>query len=264
MGLVSPLTVRVPGLAVNQISFAAMDLQSLLMSVQNDRASLLNTQLAAQITDVQARNARIATLNAALSAVTAYLASPTEATFTAASSAVKAAGVEHAFVTASAGTGTTAASALATGLRGQIDSVSNGQQLDMLRLQSLTNKRNEAFDVMAEFVRKMQDSRSSIIGNMRSTPVAVGTVQWDGGAVTGSFDLTGVPNGEHHLILTFADTGVTLVASVTVQRGELAATGGQLTPAMGLGLGLLVLGCAIVIGAPLLRRRRRDATRLHP
>ena len=79
MGLVSPLTVRVPGLAVDQISFAAMDLQSLLMSVQNDRASLLNTQLAAQIADVQARNARIATLNAAMSAVTAYLASRPEA-----------------------------------------------------------------------------------------------------------------------------------------------------------------------------------------
>jgi len=37
----------------------------------------------------------------------------------------------------------------------------------MLRLQSLSNKRNESFDVMTNFVKKMQDSRSSIIGNMR-------------------------------------------------------------------------------------------------
>ncbi|MBS7777597.1 hypothetical protein [Acidovorax sp. CCYZU-2555] len=48
-----------------------------------------------------------------------------------------------------------------------IDSMSNSQQLEMLRLQSLSNKRNEAFDVMTNFMKKMQDSRSSIIGNMR-------------------------------------------------------------------------------------------------
>ncbi|WCN36884.1 hypothetical protein [Aneurinibacillus uraniidurans] len=41
------------------------------------------------------------------------------------------------------------------------------QQMDMLRLQSMTDKRNEAFDVMTNFIKKMQDSRSSIIGNMR-------------------------------------------------------------------------------------------------
>jgi ethanolamine utilization microcompartment shell protein EutS len=273
---VSSVTARFPGITVNEIAFGAMGLDAALASIQGDRASLLNTQLAAQITDVQARNARIGSANAALSALTAYLASPTEAAFTAASNAVKAAGVEHAFLSATAGTGAASASALATNLRGQIDSMSNSQQMDMLRLQSLTNKRNEAFDVMTDFAKKMQEARSSIIGNMRSTPVALGTVQWDSGAVTGSFDLTGVPNGEHHLILTFADAGVTLVANVTVQRGELAAaggqltpgrgelaaTGGQLTPAMGLGVGLLVLGCAAVVGAPLLRRR--DVTAMRP
>lgn len=52
-------------------------------------------------------------------------------------------------------------------LKGQIDSFTNTQQMDMLRLQSLSNKRNEAFDLMTDFVKKMQDNRSSIIGNMR-------------------------------------------------------------------------------------------------
>ncbi|OZQ85488.1 hypothetical protein CA598_20930 [Paenibacillus sp. VTT E-133291] len=52
-------------------------------------------------------------------------------------------------------------------IKSKIDSASNSQQMDMLRLQSLSNKRNEAFDVMTNFVKKMQDSRSSIIGNMR-------------------------------------------------------------------------------------------------
>ncbi|WP_144630576.1 hypothetical protein [Bordetella genomosp. 13] len=52
-------------------------------------------------------------------------------------------------------------------LKRQVDGVSNSQQMEMLRLQSLTNKNNEAFEVMTNFIKKMQDSRSSIIGNMR-------------------------------------------------------------------------------------------------
>ncbi|WCN39628.1 FlxA-like family protein [Aneurinibacillus uraniidurans] len=52
-------------------------------------------------------------------------------------------------------------------VKSQIDSLSSTQQMDMLRLQSMSNKRNEAFDVMTNFIKKMQDSRSSIIGNMR-------------------------------------------------------------------------------------------------
>lgn len=51
--------------------------------------------------------------------------------------------------------------------QGQMDALSNSQQMDMLRLQSMNSKRNEAFDVMTNFVKKIQDSRSSIIGNMR-------------------------------------------------------------------------------------------------
>jgi len=51
--------------------------------------------------------------------------------------------------------------------QGQMDALSNSQQMDMLRLKSMNSKRNEAFDVMTNFVKKMQDSRSSIIGNMR-------------------------------------------------------------------------------------------------
>lgn len=52
-------------------------------------------------------------------------------------------------------------------IKGQIDALSNSQQMDMLRLQSLSNKRNEAFETMTNFIKKMQDNRNSIIGNMR-------------------------------------------------------------------------------------------------
>lgn len=54
-----------------------------------------------------------------------------------------------------------------TKVKGMIDAAGNSQQQDMLRLQSLSNKRNEAFDVMSSFVKKSHDSRGAIIGNLR-------------------------------------------------------------------------------------------------
>lgn len=52
-------------------------------------------------------------------------------------------------------------------IKSSLDNLGNTQQMEMLRLQGLTGKRNEAFDVMTNFIKKMQESRSSIIGNMR-------------------------------------------------------------------------------------------------
>lgn len=52
-------------------------------------------------------------------------------------------------------------------LKEQINTLSNSQQMDMLRLQSLSNKRNEAFDTRSNFIKKMHESRSAILTNMR-------------------------------------------------------------------------------------------------
>ena len=48
----------------------------------------------------------------------------------------------------------------------EIDALGNTQQQDMLRLQSLSNKRNEAFEIMTNFMKKLADSRSGIIRNI--------------------------------------------------------------------------------------------------
>ena len=39
--------------------------------------------------------------------------------------------------------------------------------MDTLRLQSLSAKRNEAFEQMTNWIKKMQDVRNNILGNMR-------------------------------------------------------------------------------------------------
>lgn len=118
--------------SATSFNIQGMDLETAMMQVQQNRANLLEQQLKDQMQAVQDRNAQIAILNSQLADARA---NGDEAT--------------------------------AQTRQSQIDALSNSQQMDMLRLQSLSNKRNEAFDLMTNFVKKMQDSRSSIIGNMR-------------------------------------------------------------------------------------------------
>lgn len=256
--LLSPVASRLPGVTVNEISLTAFDLEGALRAVQDQRVRLLDEQLSSQVTDVQKRNARVVTLNAAITALNAYVAGPTDESLATAIAAAHPAVESHILLSATSDSteARTAAADLVATLRVERDAVTNTQQMDMLRLAGLTDKRSEAFDLMSSFLTKMQGSRSSIIGNMRSTPVSLGTVQWDRAAITGGFDLTGVTNGEHHLILSFDDIGLTVVAAVTVQRNELAATGGELSPALWVGAALVVLGAGALIGSSLRTRRR--------
>jgi polyribonucleotide nucleotidyltransferase len=118
--------------SIASIDLSSMNIETALMMVQQERTKLLDSQLQSQIQEVQNRNQAIADLNTQLqAAIQSGDASEVQA------------------------------------LKSKIDAMSNSQQMDMLRLQSLSNKRNEAFDVMTNFIKKMQDSRSSIIGNMR-------------------------------------------------------------------------------------------------
>lgn len=260
--LLSPVVSSLPGVTVNEISLTAFDLEGALLAVQDQRARLLDQQLSAQVTDVQKRNARVVTLNAAITALNAYVAGPTDESLATAIAAARPAVESHVFLSATSDSTEvrTAAADLVATLRVERDAVTNTQQMEMLRLAGLTDKRSEAFDLMSSFLTKMQGSRSSIIGNMRSTPVSLGTVQWDRAAITGGFDLTGVTNGEHHLILSFDDIGLTVVAAVTVQRNELAATGGELSPALWVGAALVVLGAGALIGSSHRTRRRARAS----
>jgi len=125
-------TITPVGSSLSAIDLSSMDIETALMMVQQERTKLLDSQLQAQIQQVQNRNQAIAELNEQLQA------------------AIQSGDTSQVQV-----------------LKGKIDALSNSQQMDMLRLQSMTNKRNEAFDVMTNFIKKMQDSRSSIIGNMR-------------------------------------------------------------------------------------------------
>ncbi|CAB3873244.1 MULTISPECIES: hypothetical protein [Achromobacter] len=193
--------------AISLQNLQSMDIETALMAVQSERTKLLDTQLQAQIQEVQNRNEMIGKLNNVLNALNAAAgqfkagASGTDkipdwnndkvkAIEIPLNDAIKAAGLGDLGFTARQGRISNPSDPMGTVLpaatnimqgattkgevdaainkvKGMIDAAGNSQQMDMLRLQSLTNKRNEAFDVMTNFVKKMQESRSSIIGNMR-------------------------------------------------------------------------------------------------
>lgn len=53
-----------------------------------------------------------------------------------------------------------------TKVKGMIDAESNNQQMDMLRLQSLTNKKNESIEILTNTQKKHNESASGIIRNI--------------------------------------------------------------------------------------------------
>jgi len=164
---------------INPQDLAGMDLETALMAVQSQRAQLLEGQLKSQIEEVQKRNEATQHLNTFLTALNHEGAAkephisltdkiddskPDSPTW---GDKLKEFGIEQANIDKNGSLDAKEIAAAADLLKGKIDSLNSSQQMDMLRLQSLTNKRNEAFDVMTNFIKKMQDSRSSIIGNMR-------------------------------------------------------------------------------------------------
>lgn len=183
---------------INLVDLSSMDLETALMMVQSQRVSLLDKSLNDQIQEVKNRNQLTASLNdmqAALNGMKAALPSKDPKPDDRVSDtpenralAAKFASHSHSLERDTAPVGVSgeigkdhavsasqisslptreALEKMINSIKSEIDSASNSQQMDMLRLQSLSNKRNEAFDVMSNFVKKMQDSRSSIIGNMR-------------------------------------------------------------------------------------------------
>jgi TolA-binding protein len=142
--------------SVPRMSIEGSDLESALMAVQQNRVNLLDEQLKQAMGNVQAKNDRIAALNTQLNAMTTQL------------DALTLAMGKTTDPTTIAKLNTTYPTTIAKldaqikDITAQIAALSNTQQMDMLRLQSLSNKRNEAFDVMTNFMKKLADSRPGI------------------------------------------------------------------------------------------------------
>ena len=159
---------------------AAGDIQGAIQLVMGNRVQLLDAQLAQQIQAVQDRNDQISKLNDALAKLNAmyqYCGNNATDKLTAPKDNVAGyqtaeAAANNACAGAGAGisinTNTTHADldAAVTKLKGLIDTASNNQQMDMLRLQSLNNKRDEAFDLLTNTQKSFHDTTSGIVRNL--------------------------------------------------------------------------------------------------
>ena len=169
---------------IGNIDLRSVDLETALMAVQSERANLLETQLKDQLVAVQNRNQQIQVLNDALANVRASRPSSSDP-----KAAVGIGGTVTIpdglttpgqpntvdTVTALQSMGVTPKSGkltqsdydqLISTITSHIDGLNSSQQMDMLRMQSLSNKRNEAFDTMTGFLKKSDDSRKNIVDHM--------------------------------------------------------------------------------------------------
>ena len=174
------------GITVGDIK--GMDLESAMMAVQSKRADLLESQLKGQLDAIGNRNKEIAKLNGLIVTLNGLRPAGTDpkawgnlgkdkASGKQLYDQLKAAGVTipdsgEDKVDEAGGAGIYDArrktfDTWVEQIKGKIDAQNSSQQMDMLRMQSLTNKRNEAFELMTNFIKKMADSRSSVLGNMR-------------------------------------------------------------------------------------------------
>ena len=187
VGLGGPVPANITSLVpsnsrVDIKDVSGIDLESLMLLVQSRRAQLIEQQLADQISAVQARNSQIGWLNQAMQVLRSVQAAAAgrKDDETAGATAAQAAQVNDLMrrggIAASGRRDGTTFDATYTKaeiamllemLKRQLDQLNSSQQMDMLRLQTLNNKRNQAFDIMSNFMRKMADSRASVIGNMR-------------------------------------------------------------------------------------------------
>ncbi len=122
------------------------DLNAVLMGMQLNHATQLDQQLKEQIALIQERNQEISEKND-------ELAQARLKENEARSQGNKAAEA--------------AAKQLVEKLKAEIDALSLAQQRDMVRLQELVSKRDQTFEMMTNFIGKMQDARSSILGEQR-------------------------------------------------------------------------------------------------
>lgn len=193
--------LMVDPMSISAADISEMDLETALLAVQMNRATQLEDQLKTQMTAVQAKNDQMAKLTTALSKLNGTLAlcgtdittnkpiGPvlTDADEMAINDALNAAGVYPFTQTdgvdsngerldadgnAAPGyvSGTSTRGELEAAIKqldGMVTNLSNTQQMDMLKLQSLSNKRNEAYEIMTNFIKKLQENKSSIIANMR-------------------------------------------------------------------------------------------------
>lgn len=146
-----------------------LDIETAMMAVQLDRANQLDTQLNAQMDTIKELNEKITEANSIISEMRALRPRSEKETTK----------ITEQIVTLCTKYGIQIMGNADTLLKQKewdqnielvkqyIDSLNDEQQMNMIRLQSLSDKRNEAYEIITNFIQKMAKTRDSITGNMR-------------------------------------------------------------------------------------------------
>jgi len=163
---------------------ASSNIPELIMAVQIERANVLENQIKDQIGDMQKRNEWLKTANAHLATLRTNRPNDTSAlgnyypaskpgepskkdTAEDAKKWMDANGVKIENTGSDSRGNQGEFDAAINNLKSSIDSVNSQSQMDMVRLQGLMDKRNQAFDMLTNNLSKFSKSMDSVIGNMR-------------------------------------------------------------------------------------------------
>lgn len=171
---------------ISQINLEGMDIESALLMVQQQRTKLLDEQLNHQILEVQKRNEQASQMNNVhlilkamndelglilLNSQQSIDTSTLSDHLTELNAIYQSIGMDKLDLNFDSTQKEHLVNLKSkveielTKVKTYLDSISNSQQMDMLRLQSLSNKRNETFNTMTQFINKMNESRSKILEN---------------------------------------------------------------------------------------------------
>jgi hypothetical protein len=169
---------------VDVIDFGVLDIDSIMMLVQTERARLLDSQIVQRTQQIKDRSNQITQLNQLQALVRGSLATfstganPSDTTSVPAQAYDLLTGYKAFNALSGAGGGSITTSTAASmsksdleklqeEIKAAIDSLNSTQQLEMTAMQSLTNKRNEAYETVTNFISKIQKTKDAVVSNMR-------------------------------------------------------------------------------------------------
>jgi len=156
----------------------SMDLQDLIMAIESKRADLLDKQLADQANQMRKLNHEIAVANKMLafartqqSAVLRGGISRDDSEIVTDKMTFRQWAQQNGISLKDANTDNlhdkNEWAAIIENVKGHIDTLNSTSQMEMIRLQSLMNKRNQAYELMTNALQKLSGSVDKIIANIR-------------------------------------------------------------------------------------------------
>lgn len=154
-----------------QVDGQGMDYATLVLSLQLERVNLLDKQLGAQAQEIADRNTAIAKANDFLNEARNIATKSTDTQPSTGSPALRQFLVDNKIPFGNGGNPLTLLKpewdAVIQGIKNHTDKLNSQSEIDFLRVQNLTNKREQALELTTNQLQKDSKIKNDIIGNTR-------------------------------------------------------------------------------------------------